>query len=138
MIKPTIVAILCSFLFCISCKKAVEKKAEDIIVKAMTDGQWVVTSFVNNGTDVTTDFSSYKFQYYSNLTVEAIKNGSVEQTGNWAGDAPNMNISANFNTAANPLVLINGTWHITDNSWTYVVATLTVGTETRTLRLQKL
>lgn len=138
MIKPTIVAILCSFLFCISCKKAVEKKAEDIIVKAMTDGQWVVTSFVNNGTDVTTDFSSYKFQYYSNLTVEAIKNGSVEQTGSWAGDAPNMNISANFNTAANPLVLINGTWHITDNSWTYVVATLTVGTETRTLRLQKL
>lgn len=138
MRKPTLVAILGWLLLCTGCKKVINQKAEDIIVKAMTDGQWVITSFVNNGSDVTTDFSAYKFQYYSNLTVDAIKNGSVEKTGTWAGDAPNMNISAAFNTTANPLVLINGTWHITDNSWTYVVATLTNGSDTRTLRLQKL
>ena len=41
----------------------------------MTDGQWVITNFTSNGTDLTSDFSSYKFQYFDNYTVNAIKNG---------------------------------------------------------------
>jgi len=121
-----------------SCQKLIEKKAEDAIVKAMTDGQWIITSFTTDGTDITTDFSAYKFQYYKNNTVDAIKNGTLEKTGTWNGDANNMNITANFSSPNYPLNLINGTWHITDNSWTYVKATMTVGTEVRTLRLDKL
>jgi hypothetical protein len=48
-----------------------------------------------------------------------------------------MSIVASFPNATNPLVLLNGTWHVTDNSWTYVKATMTVGTEVRSLRLDK-
>jgi exonuclease III len=120
-----------------SCKKAIEQRAEDAVLKAMTDGQWVVTSFASNGTDMTSDFVAYKFQYFDNYTVNAIKNGTVEETGTWQGDVNTMTISANFANATNPLLLLNGTWHITNSSWTYVIATMTVGTEVRTVRLDK-
>jgi len=129
--------ILASLVSLAGCKKTIEKKAEDAILKAMTDGQWAVTNFTINGTDITSDFTAYKFQYFDNYTVNAIKNGAVENTGTWLGDVNSMSISANFPNATNPLLLINGTWHITDNSWTYVKATMTVGTEVRTLRLDK-
>jgi len=104
----------------------------------MTDGQWVITNFVNNGFTITSDFSAYKFQYYSNYTVDAIKNGVVENTGTWNGDPATMMITANFNGAVAPLDLINGSWHIDDNSWTYVVASQASGSTIKRLRLEKL
>ena len=120
------------------CQKAIDKKKENAIISAMTDGQWVITSFVNNGTVITSDFSPYKFQYYSNYTVDAIKNGVVENTGTWDGNPETMMITANFNNALSPIDLINGGWHIDDNSWTYVVASQNSGSTTKTLRLEKL
>jgi hypothetical protein len=103
----------------------------------MTDGQWVITSFTENGTDITSSFTGYKFQYYSNKTVDAIKNGTVEKTGSWDGSASSMTTWANFPGATSPLDLINGTWHINNNSWTYVVASQTNGTDSKTMRLDK-
>ncbi len=119
------------------CKKTIEKKAEDLVIKAMTDGQWVITSFTHNGSNITSDFSPFKFQYYSNRTVDAINNGVVEKTGNWDGNATTLTITANFTNASYPLTLINGSWHIDNNSWTFVVASQNVGSETKSLRLEK-
>jgi hypothetical protein len=119
------------------CKKSIQNIQEDLVIKAMTDGQWAITNFVRNGTNITSDFSAYKFKYYSNKTVDAIKNGTVEKTGNWDGNANNNTTWANFNTPPYPLDLINGTWHIDNNGWTYVVATQTNGSETKTMRLDK-
>lgn len=133
--KPLL--IILSLICLAGCKKTIEKKAENAIMKAMTDGQWVITSFISDGSNITTDFSTYRFQYFSNYTVNAIKSGTVEATGNWDGDASAMNIIANFPNAIDPLLLLNGTWHITDNSWTYVEATMTVGNTIRSLRLDK-
>jgi hypothetical protein len=130
--------LIAFFVFTISCKKAKENIYQDLVIKAMTDGQWVITSFTLNGTNITSDFAGYKFQYYSNKTVDAIKNGSVEKTGTWDGNASNMTTSANFPSAVNPLVHINGNWNIVNNSWTYVVATQTVGTDVKNMRLDKL
>lgn len=133
--------LILSFLIAVfaltSCKKAVEKKQEDLIIKAMTDGQWVVTSFTQNGTDLTSEFSGYKFQYFSNRTVDAIKNGTVEKTGTWDGDVSTMSTWANFTNASNPILRLNGTWHIDNNSWTFVVLSQTVGADTKTMRLEK-
>jgi len=119
------------------CKKAIEKAQENLVIQAITDGQWVVTNFVHNGSNITTDFSAYKFKYYSNKTVDAIKNGVVEKTGNWDGDPTSMTTSANFPSPPYPLSLINGSWHIDDNGWTFVVATQTLGSDTKTMRLDK-
>ena len=125
-------------LFLSGCKKTIEKVQENAIISAMTGGQWGITRFVQNGTDITTDFTGYKFQYYSNRTVDAIKNGTVEKTGTWDGDAATMTTWANFTNATAPLSLINGSWHIDNNSWTFVIATQTVGNTTKTMRLDKL
>ena len=120
-----------------SCDKAVEKIGEDLVIKAMTDGQWKITKFTQNGTDITSGFSGYKFQYHSNKTVDAILNGTTERTGIWDGNAVAMTTYASFPGASNPISLIDGTWNITKNSWTYVEASQTNGGETKTLRLDK-
>lgn len=120
------------------CKKKVEKIQEDLVIKAMTDGEWKITSFSLNTNIITTDFANYKFKYYANKTVDAIKNGMVEQTGTWDGNASSMTTSANFSSPPYPLTLINGSWHITKNSWTYVEATQTIGSDTKLMRLDKL
>ena len=104
----TVLPILILLVSLSGCKKAIEKIQEDAIIRAMTDGQWKITSFTVNGTDITSNFSAYKFQYYSNKTVDAINNGTVERTGTWDGDAGTMTTSANFAGAPTPLSLING------------------------------
>ena len=119
------------------CKKTIEKIQEDLIIKALIDGQWAITNFTVNGTDITASFSTYKFQYYSNKTVDAIKNGVVEKTGTWDGNATAMTTSANFPSATYPLVLINGTWNVVNTGATYIVVTQTNGSESKTMRLDK-
>ena len=120
-----------------ACKKTVEQKQEDLVVLAMTDGKWAVTIFTLNGTTITPDFANYRFKYYSNKTVDAINNGTVEKTGTWDGNSTTMTTSANFTGAAYPLNLINGNWHIDRNGWTYVEASQTIGTDTKTMKLVK-
>jgi hypothetical protein len=120
-----------------SCKKLVENVQEDLIVKAMTDGQWRVTVFKRDNNDVTPGFSPYTFQFRQDKTVEAINNSAIESRGTWNGNAGNRTIASSFNNASATLMLLNGTWQITNNSWTFVEATQTVNNEMRTLRLDK-
>ena len=120
-----------------SCKKKIEDIQQDLVIKAMTDGQWVITNFTQNSNNITSAFTPYKFKYYSNKTVDAIKNGTLEKTGNWDGNATNLTTWADFPSATYPLALINGTWHIDNNSWTFVVASQVNGSETKTMRLEK-
>jgi hypothetical protein len=134
--KPIVISLL--FVFVLSgCKKAIEEKQKDLIIQAMTNGQWVITNFVYNGTTKTDDFNGYKFQYYSNKTVDAIKIGLVEKTGTWDGDAASMTTWANFDAGA-PLNMINGSWHIDNSSWTFVLASQNIGGDTKIMRLDKL
>jgi hypothetical protein len=123
------------FLFILA--SCVKKKEENLVVNAMVNGQWKVTNFNRAGTDVTTDFANYKFQFKSNFTVDAINNGTIEKTGSWDADAAAQTISSSFSSAANPLLLLNGTWKITNNSWTWVEASQTVNGELFNLRLDK-
>lgn len=129
---------IAALVFLTGCKKTVEAIAQDMVIDAMTNGQWKITSFVNDGTDITSDFSAYKFQYYKNKTVDAIKNGVTERTGSWDGDANTMTTWANFSGAPDPIALVNGSWKITNNSWTFVEARQTNGAIVKTMRLDKL
>jgi hypothetical protein len=119
----------------VGCKK--EKKAENIVIQAMVNGQWKVTNFSKGGTDMTTSFSTYKFQFKTDFTVDAINNGSVEKTGSWNADAAAQSITSTFSNAVNPVALLNGTWAITNNSWTWVEAKQTLNGELLSLRLDK-
>lgn len=135
--KRTVVLLLTTVLLVSACSKTVEEKQQDLVIQAMTDGQWAVTGFTLNGVNITADFAAYKFKYYENKTVDAIKNGAVEKTGQWDGDASTMTTWASFSGAVYPLDLINGSWHIDRNSWTYVEASQTSGGNTKTMRLDK-
>ena len=46
-----IVGILILTVLFSGCKKTIEQVQEDLVLKAMTDGQWQITNFINNGTD---------------------------------------------------------------------------------------
>ena len=122
-----------------SCKKQIEKLQTDLVIEAMTTGQWKMVSFHNGATDLTQDFAPYTFQFKTDYSVDAIKNNLVEHTGTWNADANAKTISSNFNpSASNPLPFLNGTWKITNNSWTFVEANMDVSGTLRTLRLEKL
>jgi len=131
-------AIIIFFLLLSGCKKSIDKLKENAVISAMTDGQWVIKTFVKNGTIITSDFDGYKFQFYSNNTVDAIKNNIVEKTGTWNGDVTTMMIAADFPNVLLPLSQLNGNWHVDDNSWTFVVASQKSGSDSKTMRLEKL
>ena len=132
--KRVLACFLLFFFF--SCSK--EQIAKNAVMNAMTSGQWKVVSFKNGSTDVTADFSAYTFQFKENYTVDALHNATVEKTGTWTADANAKTITSTFTNAAHPIILLNGTWQITDNSWTFVEASQTVNGTLRTLRLEKI
>ncbi len=119
------------------CKKQIEEQQQNIIIQAMTTGEWKVTNYMKGGTDVTSDFAAYKFRFKDDFTVDAVNNLTVEKTGKWNADATARTITSEFTNATNPLILLNGIWNISNNSWTWVEAYQNTGTETRTLRLDK-
>jgi len=104
----------------------------------MVSGQWAVTRFTLNGTDQTSSFSGYRFQYYRNMTVDAIHNGTVETTGQWDGDVSTRSTWALFTGAAPPVSYLNGTWLITNNTLNYVILTQTDAGNNKFMRLDKL
>ena len=120
------------------CIKSAEIKIEtDLVTQAITTGQWKVTYYLDDTTDKTAYFSVYLFQFKTNSTVDAINNGTVEATGSWNANATAKTITSNFTNGSSTLQLLNGTWLITNSTWTSVEATLTINGITRKLRLDK-
>jgi hypothetical protein len=138
--KQLLYIFLC-LVFLAGCKKAIQKTreqvAEDIIVKAMTDGRWNVTVY-NDGAEYKTEFDLYDFQFQTNRTVDAIKNAVVESSGTWQGDGTGLTITADYPSTANPtLQRLDGVWKIADSNWTWVKATQTINGKLTTLELRK-
>jgi lipopolysaccharide export LptBFGC system permease protein LptF len=121
----------------LSCEKKKEEVQEELVILAMTSGQWKVTNYTMGSMNHTSDFNPYLFQFKSNNTVDAINNGSVEKTGSWQGDPNARTIASQFTNANATLTLLNGTWNITRNSWTYVEAKQTINGAEHSLRLDK-
>ncbi len=110
--------------FSFSCKKFIEQTYKNALLNIMTDGQWRMNSYTENGTDITTQWDGYTFQFYSNLNVDAMKNGVVISTGTWNASTTDTTFSANFPLSANDtLRKLNGSWRWNDSSPTYVKAT---------------
>lgn len=119
------------------CKKKVEQRQEDLLVNLIVSGQWVVTKYVKGSSEVTSDFSPYRFQFNKDFTVDAINNGTVEATGTWTGSIATKKVTSNFPNPNPILLLLNGEWLVTDSGLDYVNATQTINGEYRFLRLVK-
>ena len=136
--KKVAIFIFASILLSASCsKKKVEEVKADLLIQILTDGQWTVTLLTVNTTDHTPAFAGHRFKFYENRTVDATNNGILEKTGTWDASSTSMTTSSNFVGATHPLILLNGTWNITQSSSRIVKATQTNGTEVKTVNLYR-
>ena len=119
-----------------SCKKLVQQQEQNAAIQIITNGLWYVQTYTNNGTDISSIFSGYVFQFKQDGTVIGTKDSS-SITGTWAASIPNRTITSNFPGAGAPLNKLNSVWKITDSSIDYVVANASISDSTENLRLQK-
>jgi len=136
--KALLLAAVAGMALLFSCKKAVQKQEENIIVDAVTAGHWYVELYTQNTTDITSDFSVYEFQFYKNGNVDAITT-TVTRTGTWSTDISNYTITAKFPAnSGDTLKLLNYTWKITDSYLNYVEAKTTTSNGDNILHLRQL
>src|SRR4051794_37367950 len=92
------------FLFIsIGCNKEEiqQQVTTDLLVQFISTGQWKMTSFIKGSTNMTVSFSNYKFQFKTDLTVDAIliSSGTVDKTGTWNASATTQTITSSFTNA---------------------------------------
>jgi hypothetical protein len=71
-----------------------------------TIGNFTITNFRTNGAEKQDIFSGYRFQFGSNLRLQAVKNGLVSQA-EWRKQGDSIAI---YNFADYPLSLLNTKW----------------------------
>jgi hypothetical protein len=93
-----------------SCKKDDNSSSPSSIV--VTQGQWKVTLFSENGVVETSKFSNYVFTFSSNGTVSAVRSGSTVN-GSWSdgNDDSQKKLILNFASPAD-FTEISDDWHI--------------------------
>lgn len=136
--KALYLLLLSAFIILSGCSKVIKDQQDDIAVQAIVNGRWTVSLYQKDTVDMTSSFSGFEFQFRDNDKVEAIRNTTVEFTGDWSVSTANRTISANFGGVAEPISLLNGTWNISSTTWTTVEASQTVNGSSRTLHLVKL
>lgn len=119
-----------------ACKKAIEDKKKEIILDAMTNGQWYMYSYLEGDSTLTAAFSPFTFQFYRDGTVSGFTATTTDK-GTWIGDVNALTITADFPAASDPIKKLNAVWKVTDNSWDYVKAESTVSGVTSKLYLKK-
>jgi hypothetical protein len=119
-----------------SCKKAIEQKQDDLILKAITDGSWMVEQYFENGSNISYEFLNYDFKFNGDGTVIGTISGDTTK-GTWSGSSISASITSTFPTSSTPLVKLNAVWKITDSYWDYVEAKTTIGSDSMILHLRK-
>lgn len=130
--------LICSVLAVssLSCKKLIQQQEQNAAMNIITNGVWYVQNYKENGTDITTSFNGYVFQFKQDGTVVGTKD-SISVSGTWVPNINNYTITSNFPNPISPLEKLNAVWKITDSSIDYVVANATINDSTDNLRLQK-
>lgn len=131
-----------SLLLLSGCKKAIkrtqEQIAETLIVKAITDGRWLVSVYKEGTNDYKPEFDGYEFQFKTDRKVDAVKNSAVESTGTWNEDRVNVAIIADYPAnASTTLQRLDGTWKLKSSTWTWVKAEQTIDGKLVVLELTK-
>ncbi|HVG16569.1 MAG TPA: hypothetical protein VM935_16465 [Chitinophagaceae bacterium] len=138
------IRILIAFSLLLSlsgCKKVKEKILENQAMQFITIGQWKVVRFTEGPNDLSGDFLPYTFQFRTNYSVDAIKNGTKDISGTWSGNEVNsvVTIHSSFPQAAsNPLPFLNGIFRITNPGFDFVEAAKTVNGVVSTLRMERI
>jgi hypothetical protein len=108
-IVPFLLLLLCS------CKHYIQQKEQDALEAVVTSGEWYVSGYEQNDSNITSSFSGYLFKFDANNTVTATLGNAAGITGDWSDNISARTVTANFSGAAAPLVYLNATWTITDS-----------------------
>lgn len=130
------ILLMSTLLLSLSCKKAIEQKQDDLIMKAITDGTWIVEQYFENGSNISYEFLNYDFKFSNNGIVTGAIAGDTTK-GVWSGSSSTASITSTFPTSATPLVKLNAVWKITDSYWDYVEAVTKIGSDSMILHLRK-
>jgi len=136
MKKKIIISLLLIVVLSPSCKKFIEKQQQNALESIITDGTWIVTRYVENGTDITTSFSGYIFKFNSNKTVTGTNAGTVVN-GTWSGNISTKTITSDFPSAGVPIDKLNAIWKVTDSYTDSVAANTTINSNLNILNLHK-
>src|SRR5437764_8385877 len=99
---PLIIAGCFTLFASLSCKKAIEKKEQQMVMNAITNGVWIVEQYVEGSNNISNQFLNYTFQFNSNGTVTG-KIDSNSTSGTWSGNASDTTIIAQFSSADDPV-----------------------------------
>jgi hypothetical protein len=130
--------IPCLSIICFSCKKFIQNQEQKQALAVMTDGEWYVSRYLQNDSDITASFSGYLFKFDANNTVTAT-DSTLSASGQWSDNIAALTITTDFPGASSPLVNLNETWKITDSYTDSVAAksTDTVRNTSNILQLKK-
>jgi hypothetical protein len=135
-LKPLILTGFIALLFSASCKKAIEKKAQDMVMEAITSGEWIVEQYFEGSNNLSNQFQDYYFRFNSDGTLTGTVNSNVTN-GTWTPNISDYTINSEFPTAVDPLKKLNGVWKLKDSDWDYVKAEMTTSDGTKLLILRK-
>lgn len=136
MKKVLPILILLFIVSFFSCKKIIQRQEQNEALNIMTNGQWLVSKYLQDSVDITSTLSAYVFQFKSDGTVTGT-NGTITVTGTWTTDIPSRTITSNFPANSGAVNELDATWKITDSSTDYVVAFSTINSNTNNLKLVK-
>jgi len=136
MKKTVLILFLLGSVLSNSCKKYVQQQEQNALVNLITNGTWIVTRYLENGSDITSSFSGYVFQFQANGIVSGTKGGTSSQ-GTWSGDINTRTITSDFPSAGSPLDKLNSVWKITDSYSDSVAANTTLDSSFNILNLHK-
>lgn len=127
------IVVICSLT---ACKKVIENEQKKAVMSFITNGRWVVTSYLVDTVEISDQFSGYRFQFKDDGSVTG-DNGTVSVNGTWVGEVSDYSITSQFPAGQEPFVKLNGHWIIKDSGTTFVKADLNTETATMHLHLTK-
>jgi hypothetical protein len=130
-----VAVVMLSFIFS-SCEKAEQFIQKAVLTEIITNDRWLVEAFAVSGTDVTTEYAPYQFEFNTNGTLTAIK-ATETIVGEWKEDLNALSIHTNFKNPTPTLERFNNVWYINKTSATYVEAKAITATGVFTLKLVK-
>lgn len=108
------ILLLLLVIFSGSCKKAIDKYKEDLLIKLITENTWKIVRYLDASSNQTSVYAAYDFKFNKDGTLIAIFNGNTEATGTWVGSEVTQSITSEFPNAGEPLSRLNGMWIITN------------------------
>jgi hypothetical protein len=135
-LQPIILTGCLALFISMSCKKAIEKKAQDMILDAMTTGEWIVEQYYEGDNNISNQFLNYSFRFYKDGTVTGTI-GSTTTNGTWVANTTDYTIASDFPAATDPLKKLNGVWKIKDSYWDFVKAERATANGMNVLMLRK-